>query len=269
MNEWNLVVIQYIDNDGSGITNITIHADTYKRLKLNTQNRSDFLRQNESLRKGQSYSFRKKPIIQETGDIINNSARYCGNLSIQLKSGEDLLWLHAFHDYFTDDIKGEYQLDSEINQLWASRWPASQTVRGNNGDAACKTYCDEVIKDSTCGTWGKPSDDKNIRLYSREECDNVLKGIYHGNGECTKKEGGSHSWDCRHLNNPLECICEERPTGNSFAFQSPPLPVELSDQRSSRSAAFQPNYAINNKEAYVDKQASTSIASSIFNLFKW
>ena len=50
-----------------------------------------------------------------------------------------------------------------------------------------------------CGRLGKPSSDGNIRLYVKQECDK-LDGNFHGNGECTKKEGGSYSWDCRELN---------------------------------------------------------------------
>ena len=38
-----------------------------------------------------------------------------------------------------------------------------------------------------------------IRLYSQAEC-NQLGGNWHGNGECTKRTGGSWSWDCRGLN---------------------------------------------------------------------
>ena len=46
---------------------------------------------------------------------------------------------------------------------------------------------------------GRPSEDGKIRLYTKGECDS-LGGMYHGNGECTKPEGGSWSWDCRGLN---------------------------------------------------------------------
>jgi hypothetical protein len=34
------------------------------------------------------------------------------------------------------------------------------------------------------------------RLFTTSECDE-MGGISHGNGECTKPEGGSWSWDCR------------------------------------------------------------------------
>jgi hypothetical protein len=39
-----------------------------------------------------------------------------------------------------------------------------------------------------------------MRIYTRNECEGTLNGDWHGNGECTKKGGGSYSWDCRNLN---------------------------------------------------------------------
>ena len=40
-----------------------------------------------------------------------------------------------------------------------------------------------------------------MRLYTREECEGI-DGIWHQNGECTKKTGGSYSWDCRNQTSP-------------------------------------------------------------------
>ena len=69
---------------------------------------------------------------------------------------------------------------------------------------------------------GEPSDDDNIRIYTRPECDK-MQGNWHANGECTKKEGGSWSWDCRDLNKitalnkfkgPKECKGIGRPSPN-------------------------------------------------------
>jgi len=50
---------------------------------------------------------------------------------------------------------------------------------------------------SACGTYGRSS--PPLRLYTKQECD-LLDGNFYGNGECTKKTGGSWSWDCRNLN---------------------------------------------------------------------
>ena len=51
-----------------------------------------------------------------------------------------------------------------------------------------------------CGVDGYSSSDGGIRLYSAQACAVRLKGNWHANGECTKVEGGSYSWDCRFLN---------------------------------------------------------------------
>ena len=43
---------------------------------------------------------------------------------------------------------------------------------------------------------------EKIKLYSQEECSSI-DGIWHANGECTKKTGGSYSWDNRTTNSKL------------------------------------------------------------------
>ena len=47
--------------------------------------------------------------------------------------------------------------------------------------------------DEICRRAGKQQGD--LRIYSSEECD-ALNGIYHANGECTNKDGGSFSEKC-------------------------------------------------------------------------
>ena len=61
-----------------------------------------------------------------------------------------------------------------------------------------------------CGTLGRPSSDGGIRLYTQAECD-ALQGNFSANGECTKRTGGSWSWDCRTLNtdSPDEKLAQE------------------------------------------------------------
>ena len=56
-----------------------------------------------------------------------------------------------------------------------------------------------------CKQFGYASDDGNIRLYKKEECDS-LTGNWYGNGECLKRKGGSFSWDCRSLNIPKPVV---------------------------------------------------------------
>lgn len=51
-----------------------------------------------------------------------------------------------------------------------------------------------------CGSLGKPSADGSLRIYTQEECEQKLNGLFHQNGQCSKKDGrGSYSWDCRPL----------------------------------------------------------------------
>lgn len=56
-----------------------------------------------------------------------------------------------------------------------------------------------------CKQFGYASDDGNIRLYKKDECDS-LTGNWYGNGECLKRKGGSFSWDCRSLNIPKPVV---------------------------------------------------------------
>ena len=56
----------------------------------------------------------------------------------------------------------------------------------------------------SCGTYGKPSDDNYIRVYTAAECKALDPTANHvPNGECLKAAGGSYSWDCRNLNGPI------------------------------------------------------------------
>jgi len=54
----------------------------------------------------------------------------------------------------------------------------------------------------SCGNYGKPSADNNIRVYTQGECTDKFGGNWFSNGECLNPMGGSYSWDCRGLNKP-------------------------------------------------------------------
>jgi hypothetical protein len=56
-----------------------------------------------------------------------------------------------------------------------------------------------VAGPAECRGFGRPSPDGRIRLYEQHECD-ALNGNFSPSFECTKKTGGSYSWDCRELN---------------------------------------------------------------------
>lgn len=57
-----------------------------------------------------------------------------------------------------------------------------------------------------CGFAGRPDANPDVplearlRLYTRDECEGQLGGIWHANGECSRPEGGSFSAGCAHLN---------------------------------------------------------------------
>ena len=70
---------------------------------------------------------------------------------------------------------------------------------------------------------GRPSHDRRIRIYTREECEGSLNGIYHEGGECTKNDTGSYSWDCRVLNLlPDEQLAQSGPPQPMVS--GPPVP---------------------------------------------
>jgi hypothetical protein len=70
-----------------------------------------------------------------------------------------------------------------------------------------------------CKNYGRASADGNVRLYTRAECDS-LNGVFYAGGECTKKGGGSWSWECRELNKQTSssatCLAGD---ASSIAFQ--------------------------------------------------
>jgi len=51
-----------------------------------------------------------------------------------------------------------------------------------------------------CGTYGYPSPDYSIRLYTQDECINNMGGKWYSNGECLIQGGGSYSAKCSPLN---------------------------------------------------------------------
>ena len=52
-----------------------------------------------------------------------------------------------------------------------------------------------------CGNYGSPSPDNKIRHYTPDEC--MALGGNSSGKECLKPQGGSYSWDCRALNQPI------------------------------------------------------------------
>ena len=119
MNAWNLVVIQYIDTDGYGIRDISLHACSYEAASLNPTVRAEMLTQMQAKRNATSPI--RMPVSRKESDIT----KYAGFLRLGTGSGAegpsftgDIAWLHGFRNYIGTDS----ELDAEINQEWISRW---------------------------------------------------------------------------------------------------------------------------------------------------
>jgi len=117
MNEWNLLVIQYVGDD-SGIRRINMAVESLGRLR-DARARSDF---SAALRAGQSISgsvIVGNPLARY---VENAGMIYLGALPDAMGFTGDVAWLHGFRNY----LDTEALLKSEVDQAWLSRWP-----RGN------------------------------------------------------------------------------------------------------------------------------------------
>jgi hypothetical protein len=271
INAWNLVVIQYVDTDGYGIRAITMHAGPFSDLSTKDSSRASFL---AAIKASQNSTAPvRTPMMREKDDIIRYSGRFIlGNPAWPTAGSPntsflgDIAWLHGFRDFIGTD--GE--LYAELNQTWISRWPnmdgattgvmRTQVVRGNNGSVSCETYCQGIGGSS----WNNelPMDWYGAKCIGTTVPGNTCTTVPGAtNGPfCTGNPPGSRPVGC-----PQHCLCQETGGGwnedrpawfnNVNSFQSPRLPSGLSDKRSS---------APTPKE-----QAPASLASSIFDLFKW
>lgn len=64
-----------------------------------------------------------------------------------------------------------------------------------------------------CGILGKPSSDKQLRVYTQAECDQLNGDYTPKTGECLSKTGGSFSSDCRYLNDQESTSTTKLSTG--------------------------------------------------------
>lgn len=71
-----------------------------------------------------------------------------------------------------------------------------------------------------CGSYGTPSVDNSIRLYTESECRTTLSGTRYSNGECLR-QNGSVSYDCRGLNYQWRAI----PGSMLYLIQDPYAPM--------------------------------------------
>jgi hypothetical protein len=117
MNEWNLLVIQYVGDD-SGIRRINMAVESLDRLR-DSRARSDF---SNALRGGQTISGQVAVGNPNARYVENAGFIYLGALPDAMGFTGDIAWLHGFRNY----LDTEALLKSEVEQSWISRWP-----RGN------------------------------------------------------------------------------------------------------------------------------------------
>jgi hypothetical protein len=156
MNEWNLIVIQYV-GDNSGVRKITFTSDRLASVQTDA-GRAAFLGRLTTARS----SYFSSPVI--VGNPVEDSFLNSGLFLIGAWNGTtipgyvgnfpsftgDIAWIHGFRNYLDTDAV----LKNEITQGWISRWPLpnlpgtqaipQQTVYGNNGSVTCERYCGGV-----------------------------------------------------------------------------------------------------------------------------
>ena len=115
-----------------------------------------------------------------------------------------------------NDIAGLFSSTQFTNQIAANLGNMNSAYK----DVIVQPYTPSTTPSSKCGTYGYPSPDGKIRLYSQAEC-NSLRGNFVLGGECLSPNGGSISWDCRNLN-----------TGAAQTSQVAPQPSQVAPQPS-------------------------------------
>ena len=84
---------------------------------------------------------------------------------------------------------------------------ANIIMNGNDCEALRQKSRILTASDGTeCGTFGKPSNDKKLRIYNKDEC-NKFNGVLSGDGQCRSRIDGNYSEDCAKLNKPLTTVC--------------------------------------------------------------
>jgi hypothetical protein len=116
MNEWNLIVIQYI-GDNNGLRRTSFHIETLKNLK-NSAKRNQFTGElvSNQMVNGSILAGKPKANYAENSGFLT-----LGSWNTPSFEG-DVAWIHGFRDF----IDTEELLKNEIEQTWVSRWP-----RGN------------------------------------------------------------------------------------------------------------------------------------------
>jgi hypothetical protein len=151
MNEWNLIVLQYV-GDRNGLRNITMNVSTLLRLR-DSANRRNFLQQlqmsqgsggavlavDATMNRNHAGYLVLGMVANTMRDVNNNPVRP----GVESFTG-DVKWIHGFRNY----IDTERLLNAEIEQSWISRWPrdmpktfvqsqATKRLLGYEGQTIC------------------------------------------------------------------------------------------------------------------------------------
>lgn len=182
MNEWNLIVIQYI-GDNSGVRRMTFNVESLKDIKTNPGRASLLAKLNAGRTSGGSVVIgnpRAEP-LENAGMLImgalNKTIYPSFNSSVASFTG-DVAWFHGFRNYLDSDDA----LKSEIEQTWISRWaipnlpndPASsysyQGCWRDGGDRALPNRLANVKTVAECGALAKEAGMNTFGLQYYGEC---------------------------------------------------------------------------------------------------
>jgi len=134
-----------------------------------------------------------------TGTYIPNRCRPSPRfeISVRGKPSDYYLWTDRCVPFNTDETAcvaatAEFPNGHGDRCEWYPAWEKPQPLEPNAEATAAAAAC-------AAGTYYPAKDGSNALypLYTQEACQALPDGIYHANGECTKKTGGSYTYDCR------------------------------------------------------------------------
>jgi hypothetical protein len=182
MNQWNLIVIQYVGND-YGITKITCNVEPLSKIQSDSGRAALLAKLNAGRSPGPSVVIgnpREEP-FPNSGMLIMgaiNPTIYSGfNASVPSFTG-DVAWVHGFRNYLDSDRV----LNNEIIQGWISRWAIpnlpndltnSYSYQGcfrDSGDRALPGRLPNVNSVAQCASLAKQAGMKNFGLQYYGEC---------------------------------------------------------------------------------------------------
>jgi len=154
MNQWNLIVIQYIGGE-YGVTKMTCNVEPLSRIQSDSGRRALLAKLSAGRTSAGSVFIgnpREDPFANSGMLLMGalDSRIYYGFNSYVPSFTGDVAWVHGFRNYLDSDLV----LKNEITQGWISRWAIpnlpnditlpEKDVYGNNGSVTCERYCGGV-----------------------------------------------------------------------------------------------------------------------------